>query len=199
MSQQKSFGRRGREGVSRNSSRGQTSRTFHETIDDYEDPVLVRYTAGKPWPAVLSVGLTGAITAGVVYASGEVGPELFYILPLMLLLGGLLYLQFRGLQKGMQGEKRDRAIQARYPLIPITGMIGGLVYFMITKDQSLSDIIAYDWSGMFGLRTDIEAEEPLTATLFNAMAVGGGAGVCVAALWYKASKGATIGNVNSAK
>ena len=191
MRQQKHFGKKGQKVGAHNRNEVLTSRSFNKKIDEFEDPVLVRFAADKPWPALLSACLTCAITAGIVYSSGDLGPQLLYILPLMLLLGGLLHLQFKGLQKSMQGkkEKRSRAIQAQYPLIPISGVIGGLIYFMITKGQSMSDIMAYDWSEIFGLRTDIEGEEPLTAILFNSMAFGGGASIGVAALWYKLSKG----------
>jgi hypothetical protein len=191
MRQQKSFGRRGQSGGPQNRPPVFAPRPIHEAVDGYEDPVLTRFAANKPWPAFAAAWITLAILGTTLYSIGDLNPQtLLFLVPVLLIAGFIMFLQFKGLQKGLQGdkEKRKRAIQAKYPLVPIFGMIGGLVYFMVTKDQSLPDIFGYDWSGIFGLRTGIEGEEPLTAQLFDTMATGGGAGIALAVLWYKVTK-----------
>lgn len=191
MRRQKSFGKRDHSFVPQEQGQSLPRRPIHDAADSYEDPVLVRFATDTTWPANAAAGITLAVIATTLLAVGEFSTTtLLMLVPMMILAGFLMYLQFKGLQRGMQGEKvkRKRAIQAKYPLVPIAGMIGGLVYFMITREQSLLDIAGYDWSGMFGLRTDIGKDEPLTAQLLETMAKFGGAGVAVAVLWYKVTK-----------
>jgi hypothetical protein len=191
MRQQKSFGKREHDFVRQERGRSLPRRPIHDAVDSYEDPVLVRFATDTPWPAYAAAGITLAVIATTLFAVGEVSTTtLLMLVPMMTFVGFILFLQFKGLQRGMQGEKekRKRSIQAKYPLVPIAGMIAGLVYFMITREESLLDIAGYDWSGMFGLRTDIGKDEPLTAQLLETMAKFGGAGVAVAVLWYKVTK-----------
>jgi len=189
--QHKVFGKREHGFVPQERGQSLPRRPIHDAVDSYEDPVLVRFATAKSWPAYAAVGITLAIIATTIFAVGEVSSTtLLMLVPMMTLVGFIMYLQFKGLQRGMQGEKekRKRAIQAKYPLVPIAGMIGGLVYFMINREQSLLDIASYDWSGLFGLRTSIGKDEPLSAQLLETMAKFGGAGIAVAVLWYKITK-----------
>ncbi|WP_420337397.1 hypothetical protein [Roseibium sp.] len=191
MRQQKSFGKREHGFVPQERGRSLPRRPIHDAVDSYEDPVIVRLATDTPWPAYAAAGVTLAVIATTLFAVGEVSTTtLLMLVPMMTFVGFILFLQFKGLQRGMQGEKekRKRAIQAKYPLVPTAGMIAGLVYFMITREQSILDIAGYDWSGMFGLRTDIGKDEPLTAQLLETMAKFGGVGVAVAVLWYKVTK-----------
>ncbi|WP_269583634.1 hypothetical protein [Roseibium sp. Sym1] len=190
MRQQNSFGKRGQSGGRPDMQPAGREKPFHQEVDDVEDPVVTRFVANQPWPAFAAAAITLMLTGGFLFTGvGKGMPSLAFI-PVMLIVGYVLYLQFRGLQANMgdREERIKRAIGARYPLVPILGMIAGLVYFMVTEQQSLSDIVAYDWADIFGLRTDIEAQEPLSATLFDTMASFGGAGLFLAFLWYRASR-----------
>ncbi len=190
MRQQNSFGKRGQSGLRANMQPVNRETPFHQAVDDVEDPLVTRLVASQPWPAFAAVAITLVLTGGLLFTGvGKGMPSLAFI-PVMLIVGYVLYLQFRGLQANMRDreERIKRSISARYPLVPILGMIAGLVYFMVTEQQSLSDIAAYDWSDIFGLRTDVGAAEPLTYTLFDTMATFGGAGLFLAFLWYRAAK-----------
>lgn len=190
MARQQSFGRRGKAGKRPVVDRSEAPKSFHQQIEDYRDPAATRFVANAPWPAAAAVAITLTVTGGVILAGAGRSVPPVAVFPVMLLVGYLMYLQFRGLQAQMQDddERIKRAISAKYPLVPILGMIAGLVYFMLSKHQNLNDIAAYDWSGLFGLRTDIDAEEPLAATLLDTMAAFGGAGLVVAYLWYRAAQ-----------
>ncbi|MBN9671382.1 hypothetical protein [Roseibium aggregatum] len=191
MRQQHSFGRRDDTASRRQAAAARTRLPGLPAMDTYEDPVLVKAAAERPWPIVAATLITLGITGGSLYAARDAGSQALTILPVMAIVGVILYLQFRGLQATLREDKerKKRAIQAEYPLIPIVGMIAGAGYFMIAHDQSVSDILAYDWSGIFGMRRGFEnAEEPMTETLFSAIGAGGGAGLAVAVGWHKLSR-----------
>lgn len=159
-------------------------------MDTYEDPVLLKAVAGRPWPVFAAVLIPVGIVAGTVLSHLEIGWGLLAIVPVMAIAGLILYFQFRGLQVKLAGgkERKKRATQAEYPLIPIGGMVAGAIYFMIVHQQGISDIVAYDWSGIFGMRSNFHAGEPMTETLFTAIGAGGGAGLAISVGWHKARK-----------
>ncbi|MCK7610675.1 hypothetical protein [Roseibium sediminicola] len=190
MAQKQSFGKRGQSGNRPAANPAGRPKPFHQAIEEYKDPAAASFVANRPWPAAAAAGITLTLTGGLFLTGAGKGVLSLAVIPVMLLVGYLMYLQFRGLQAQMQDdeERIKRAISAKYPLVPVLGMIAGLVYFMVSEQQDFSDIAAYDWSGIFGLRTDIEADEPLSATLLETMATFGGAGLVAAYLWYKAGQ-----------
>jgi len=146
MRQQHSFGRRRETARQPQAGLAKVRRPVVAAMETYEDPVMVKAAAERPWPIVAAVLITLGITGGALFAARDAGWGLLTILPVMAIVGVVLYLQFRGLQATLRDdeERKKRAIQAEYPLIPIVGMIAGAVYFMIAYQQSVSDILAYD-------------------------------------------------------
>lgn len=158
---------------------------------DYEDPFFVGLAVNRPWPLFAAVVIAASAVVGAFYWSTDKELPLLTLVPITLLIGVVVYLQCRSMQKEMQRAraKRKRAFQAKYPLIPIAGVIAGAVFFMLSKQQGPGDILGYDWSGVFGIRENIEAEEPMPITLADYMAKGGGAALVIVMLWHRFAKG----------
>ncbi|MES0879181.1 hypothetical protein [Roseibium sp. SCP14] len=157
---------------------------------DYVDPFFVRIAVNRPWPVIVAIGIAVSTIASAFYWTADKEFPPLTLVPIVLVIGVVVYLQCRGMQKEMQGEraKRKRAFQAKYPLIPIAGVVAGAVFFMITRQQGPGDILSYDWSGIFGIRENIEGEEPLPITLADYMAMGGSVALAIAMLWHKFAK-----------
>ncbi|MHA7774298.1 hypothetical protein [Roseibium sp. M-1] len=198
MRQQHTFGRRGqavdRQQMSpvRRSPADPVSqpKSFHQELDDYEDAVLTRFVATRPWPACAAVAIVLLSFGSSLILFADRGLPPFGLFPVMLIVGYVMYLQFKGMQANLNNkEERDkRAVSAKYPLVPIFSMIAGLVYFMVTKEQSLSDIAAYDWESAFTGPVDIEAPPALPVELVEKIGSFGGAGLFLAYLLYRARK-----------
>lgn len=190
LRQQHAFGRRGEAVNQPQPDPVSQLKSSHEEADGYENPVLTRFLATRPWPACAAFALVLVSFGGpmVLFADKGLPPIGFF--PVMLIVGFVMYLQFRGMQAHLNGkeERVRRAVSARYPLVPVLGMIAGLIYFMVTRQQSPADILTYDWVNAFGGPVDIEAPAPLPVDLVENMGSFGGAGLFLGYLWYRTGK-----------
>lgn len=187
MNQKQPFGKRGRIAGRPMGGGAEKPQAIRQAVETYEDPALTKFAVRRPWPAIAAAAITVPISASVIYSARDNPMHLLVVLPIMLIVGVVIYLQLKGAQRrmGEEREREKRAIQASFPLIPIGGMIAGAAVFMVAKGQGPGDILAYDWSGIFGIQHGIATEEPLPGVLFQYMGVGGGAGLALASLWYR--------------
>lgn len=156
--------------------------------DEYEEPFFARIASERPWPAVLVILIPLGIAISTFLGGGISARTYIYMIPGLAILSGLLFLNFRSMQKGFAEERDEREFQSKHFIFVFAGMFAGLLYFMFTQKMGIPDILAMDWSSAFSTKMgSISDDEPLTMTLFGNIAAGGAIPYGAYALWKRLS------------